>query len=97
MIMADWVGKMMGIPKFFWTVFSNPETEGGGCIQTSASDAILLGMISAREDCVRSLRIKYPNVPRAVLLNRMVAYRVILQKIITVTFDLSPIFFVFDL
>lgn len=32
-------------------------------------------MIAAREDAVKRFRAKEPNVPRAVLLNRMVAYR----------------------
>jgi hypothetical protein len=32
-------------------------------------------MIAAREDCVKSLRKKFPDKPRAVLLNQMVAYR----------------------
>jgi len=34
----------------------------------------MLSMICAREDCVYTLRKKFPKKPRAVLLNTMVAY-----------------------
>lgn len=73
--MADWVAKMIGLPDFFWTFYSKEGNVGGGCIQTSASDAILLGMLSAREDCVKALKENEPDTPRAVLLNKMVGYR----------------------
>jgi hypothetical protein len=42
LIVADWVAKMMDIPKFFWTHFSNPESEGGGCIQVMRRKAYLI-------------------------------------------------------
>jgi glutamate/tyrosine decarboxylase-like PLP-dependent enzyme len=73
-IVMDWACKFLGLPSFFLSHFSNPNSEGGGSIQTSASDAIMYSMIFAREDCVYSLRKKFPGKPRAVLLETMVAY-----------------------
>jgi len=73
-IIMDWAAKFLGLPKFFYSHFSNPESKGGGVIQTSASDAICLSMIAAREWGVKRFRSKFPNTPRAVIMRQMVGY-----------------------
>ncbi|CAL8114156.1 unnamed protein product [Orchesella dallaii] len=73
-IICDWCCKFLGLPKFFLSPFSCPESEGAGIIQHSASEAIFYSMMWAREDAVRKLRQKFPNKPRAILLNMLVAY-----------------------
>lgn len=73
-LVMDWAAKYLGLPKFFLSHFSEPNSTGGGSIQTSASDAILLSMIAARDWSVRRLRKKFPNHPRSVLMRQMVGY-----------------------
>lgn len=73
-IICDWCCKFLGMPKFFLSPYSCPESEGAGIIQHSASEAIFYSMLWAREDAVRKLRQKFPNKPRAILLNMLVAY-----------------------
>lgn len=45
--MMDWVGKMLGLPEMFLS-----KGEGGGVIQGSASEAIVVAIVAARERIV---------------------------------------------
>ncbi|KAJ6141372.1 hypothetical protein N7470_009762 [Penicillium chermesinum] len=51
-IVMDWVAKALGLPGCF---LSSSETNGGGVIQNSASDAIATMMVAARERRVREM------------------------------------------
>lgn len=52
-ISVDWLGKLMNLPEGFLS-----HTAGGGCIQTSSSDAVLVAMIAAREKYLREKNIE---------------------------------------
>jgi hypothetical protein len=47
-ICLDWFAKAIDLPKQFWSEHSVEKSEGGGCIQGSASDAIYSVMFAAR-------------------------------------------------
>jgi len=47
-VVLDWVARMLGLPDVFLS-----EGEGGGVIQGSASEAIVVAMVAARDRCVR--------------------------------------------
>ncbi|KAJ2844476.1 hypothetical protein J3B02_004952 [Coemansia erecta] len=49
-IMTDWLGKLLGLEKQFLSIQNDgSEGQGGGSIQGSASEAIVVAMIAARE------------------------------------------------
>jgi len=47
-VVLDWVARMLGLPDCFLSV-----GEGGGVIQGSASEACVVAMVAARDQCVR--------------------------------------------
>ncbi|WKX96472.1 hypothetical protein Q1695_012704 [Nippostrongylus brasiliensis] len=71
-IMMQWFGKMLGLPKEFL-----PLTEGGrggGVIQGSASDCNLVSLLAARFDIIKELRKRFPFVEEGLLLSKLIAY-----------------------
>ncbi|XP_070560020.1 LOW QUALITY PROTEIN: aromatic-L-amino-acid decarboxylase-like [Ptychodera flava] len=71
-IIMDWFGKMINLPKQLL-----PFTEGGkggGVIQGSASECILVCLLSAREKAMHELRDRYPGEVDGVLVSKLVAY-----------------------
>jgi aromatic-L-amino-acid decarboxylase len=50
-VVMDWIAQMLGLPECF---LSTGSTHGGGVIQGSASEAIVVVMIAARERLVRA-------------------------------------------
>nr|BDD85279.1 tyrosine decarboxylase 1 [Ischnura senegalensis] len=71
-IVLDWLGKAIGLPDGFMA-FSEG-SRGGGVIQTSASECVLVCMLSARAQAVTKLKRKEPQVGEGVLLSRLMAY-----------------------
>ncbi|CAJ0606705.1 unnamed protein product [Cylicocyclus nassatus] len=72
MIMLDWFGKMIGLPKEFL-----PLTEGGkggGVIQGSASECNLVSVLAARFEVMKELRQRFPFVEEGLLLSKLIAY-----------------------
>ncbi|KER21093.1 hypothetical protein T265_10507 [Opisthorchis viverrini] len=71
-VMLDWVGKLLKLPK----QFLHEGNQGGGVIQCSASDCVLLSMLAARHKAIiqyRHLFASEPN-PGTAVLGRLVAY-----------------------
>ena len=58
MVMLEWFGRMLGLPKTFLP-FST-EATGGGVIQSSASDCVLVALLAARANCLKEMKQKYP-------------------------------------
>lgn len=56
MAMMKWLGKMIGLPEFFYE-----GTNGGGIIQSTASEGTLLAMLSARSKAIKHKKVKDPN------------------------------------
>lgn len=71
-IVLDWLGKMVGLPEEFLS-FSD-KSKGGGVIQTSASECVLVSLLAARAQAIKQLKEQYPFVDDGVLLSKLMAY-----------------------
>lgn len=67
----DWLGKFIGLPKEF---LSSDDSNGGGIIQGSASEAILISVLAAREKTVRRVLLCRPDLTESEIRGRLVAY-----------------------
>jgi tyrosine decarboxylase len=54
--------------------FDDPPSSGGGVILGSASECVLVSLLSARTDMLRKLKAKHPFVEDGVLLSKLVMY-----------------------
>ncbi|XP_076350798.1 tyrosine decarboxylase-like isoform X2 [Tachypleus tridentatus] len=71
-IILDWLGKMIGLPEKFLCL---PEhSNGGGVIQGSASECVLVSLLAARHTTINNLKQQYPLAEEGVLLSKLVAY-----------------------
>uniref|UniRef100_A0A1A9ZUY7 Tyrosine decarboxylase n=1 Tax=Glossina pallidipes TaxID=7398 RepID=A0A1A9ZUY7_GLOPL len=66
------IGKAIGLPDHFLAL-KNGST-GGGVIQTSASECILVTMLAARAQAVKRLKSQHPFVEECHLLSKLMAY-----------------------
>ncbi|GFX59133.1 tyrosine decarboxylase [Trichonephila clavipes] len=71
-IMLDWLGKMIGLPEDFLCL--SDKSKGGGVIQGSASDCILVNLLAARHSAVKALKQEKPFVEEGTLLSSLMAY-----------------------
>lgn len=72
-IMLDWMGKMIGLPDEFLCL-SDQDSKGGGVIQGSASECVLVSLLAARHWAMERLRSKYPSTPDGILLSKLIGY-----------------------
>ncbi|KAF6209685.1 hypothetical protein GE061_015434 [Apolygus lucorum] len=71
-IVVDWLGKAIGLPDEF---LANAEgSKGGGVIQTSASECVLVTMLAARAQAIKRLKQLHPFVEEGMLLSKLMAY-----------------------
>ena len=56
------------------SIFDEPPSFGGGVILGSASECLLVSLLSARTDMLRKLKAKHPFVEDGVLLSKLVMY-----------------------
>ncbi|XP_066260926.1 aromatic-L-amino-acid decarboxylase-like isoform X2 [Euwallacea similis] len=71
-IVLDWLGKAIGLPNQFLAFKEG--SRGGGVIQTSASECILVSMLAARAQALKRLKQQHPFVEEGVLLSKLMAY-----------------------
>lgn len=71
-IVLDWFAKAMNLPREFLT--ESPTSKGGGVIQGSASECILVTMLAARTHAIRILKKQKPSMEDSSFLPRLVAY-----------------------
>jgi len=72
-LVLDWFGKMLGLPSQF--LADGEGSQGGGVIQTSASECILDALLAARSLAIEKLRSLHEEpVEDGVLLSKLVAY-----------------------
>ncbi|XP_066997952.2 aromatic-L-amino-acid decarboxylase [Anabrus simplex] len=71
-IVLDWLGKAIGLPQEFLTFATN--SRGGGVIQTSASECVLVTMLAARAQAIKRLKQQQPQLEEGVLLTKLMAY-----------------------
>uniref|UniRef100_A0A0K0EP18 Aromatic-L-amino-acid decarboxylase n=1 Tax=Strongyloides stercoralis TaxID=6248 RepID=A0A0K0EP18_STRER len=72
MIMLDWFGNMMGLPKEFLPF--TPNGNGGGVIQGSASECNFVALLAARFEILKKLKDRFPFVEEGLLMSKLVAY-----------------------
>ncbi|PIC34485.1 hypothetical protein B9Z55_014115 [Caenorhabditis nigoni] len=71
-IMMDWLGEMMALPKEFLLF---PEgSRGGGCMQRSDTESNFLVLIAARTDMIQRMKQRDRRVRSSDILARLVAY-----------------------
>ncbi|XP_055680741.1 3,4-dihydroxyphenylacetaldehyde synthase 2 [Lutzomyia longipalpis] len=70
-IVMDWLGKLLDLPEEFLNCHDGP---GGGVIQGSASESILIAALAAREQTVRRLREENPEMSESDIRGRLIAY-----------------------
>ncbi|XP_018562210.1 aromatic-L-amino-acid decarboxylase-like [Anoplophora glabripennis] len=71
-IVLDWLGKAIGLPDQFLAFKEG--SRGGGVIQTSASECVLVSMLAARAQALKRLKQQHPFVEEGVLLSKLMAY-----------------------
>lgn len=71
-IVIDWLAKAMGLPNHFVT--NHPGSTGGGVIQGSASECVLVSMLAARNEAIKHLKKNDPNVEDSAFLPKLVGY-----------------------
>ncbi|XP_014227242.1 aromatic-L-amino-acid decarboxylase-like [Trichogramma pretiosum] len=73
-IVCDWLGKAIGLPSDF--LYFSDGSRGGGVLQGSASECILVSMLAARAQAIARLKemTTYENQDETVLLGKLMAY-----------------------
>ncbi|PAV88866.1 hypothetical protein WR25_01734 [Diploscapter pachys] len=72
LIMLDWFGKMIGLPKEFLPLTEG--SKGGGVIQSSASECNFVSLLAARFEVMKELLQIFPFVEEGLLLSKLIAY-----------------------
>ncbi|CAB0002185.1 unnamed protein product [Nesidiocoris tenuis] len=70
-IVLDWLAKLMGLPEHFLAEAPGP---GGGIIQGSGSEGILVALLTAKEKTVRQIKPLHPNIDEGTVKAKLVAY-----------------------
>ncbi|KAK9510841.1 hypothetical protein O3M35_005540 [Rhynocoris fuscipes] len=70
-IVLDWLAKLINLPEHFLASSSGP---GGGIIQTSGSEGILVALITAKDKMVRRMQTKFPDLDDGIIKAKLVAY-----------------------
>lgn len=72
MIVMNWLGKMIGLPDSY--LHFGAASEGGGVIQTTASEATLVCLLAGRTQAIRRFHEHTPGFQDAEINARLVAY-----------------------
>jgi len=72
--MLDWFAKALDLPDFFLSKHNNPNSTGGGALQSSASDAIFVCMMAARARAIKKLKGDNHEIHDSVYLPQLVCY-----------------------
>lgn len=67
----DWLGKFLDLPPQFLNCSEGP---GGGVIQGSASEAILVAVLAAREQAVKRIQSANPEMSESDIRGKLIAY-----------------------
>ncbi|RZC43102.1 hypothetical protein BDFB_003940 [Asbolus verrucosus] len=68
-IVTDWLAKEVGLPNDFLS-----SSEGGGVIQTSTSECVLVCMLAARNQAIKTLKEQNQNLEDSAFVQKLVAY-----------------------
>lgn len=67
----DWVAKFLNLPQIF---LNSSEGPGGGVIQGSASEAVLVAILAARESTIQKIRENNPDIDEGEIRSKLIAY-----------------------
>ncbi|XP_031560369.1 aromatic-L-amino-acid decarboxylase-like [Actinia tenebrosa] len=76
-VVLDWLGKMINLPGEFLAMNPEPRSDGkrgGGVIQSTASEAVLVAMLAAKKAALDRLHASFPKESEAMLNEKLVAY-----------------------
>ncbi|KAJ8679479.1 hypothetical protein QAD02_015266 [Eretmocerus hayati] len=71
MITMDWLGKLLGLPEKF---LNSSPGYGGGVIQGTASEALLVALMAARETTVNRLMAEQDEMDEGAIRSKLIAY-----------------------
>ncbi|XP_043530521.1 histidine decarboxylase [Chiloscyllium plagiosum] len=72
MNVLDWLAAMLGLPDHF--LHHHPESQGGGVLQSTTSEATLVALLAARKAKIMELTSTVPKLDHCVLNARLIAY-----------------------
>nr|XP_056713221.1 aromatic-L-amino-acid decarboxylase [Euleptes europaea] len=70
-VMLDWLGKMINLPTQF---LAGKDGEGGGVIQSTASEATLVALLAARTKAIHRVQSENRGLTQGEIVGRLVAY-----------------------
>ncbi|XP_077159097.1 aromatic-L-amino-acid decarboxylase isoform X2 [Paroedura picta] len=70
-VMLDWLGKMINLPPQF---LAGKDGEGGGVIQSTASEATLVALLAARTKTIHRVQLEKEELAPGGIIGRLVAY-----------------------
>ncbi|XP_073988427.1 aromatic-L-amino-acid decarboxylase-like isoform X2 [Rhodnius prolixus] len=70
-IVMDWLAKLLHLPEHFLASSNGP---GGGILQQSGSEGILVALITAKDKMVRKVQGRYPDWDDGLIKAKLVAY-----------------------
>ncbi|XP_073823149.1 aromatic-L-amino-acid decarboxylase isoform X1 [Musca autumnalis] len=70
-VMLDWLGKMIGLPKEFLACSGG---KGGGVIQGTASEATLVGLLGAKAKKIQEVKKDHPDWTDDMIVSKLVGY-----------------------
>ncbi|XP_031627721.1 3,4-dihydroxyphenylacetaldehyde synthase 2-like [Contarinia nasturtii] len=70
-IIMDWLGKFLALPESFLNCSEGP---GGGVIQGSASEAVLVAILTAREQTVKRVKAENPEWSESEIRGKLIMY-----------------------
>ena len=71
-VMLDWLGKMLDLPKAFLS--STPGGHGGGVIQGTASEATLVALLGAKSRTIHNLKQENPGWTDGDIVPKLIGY-----------------------
>jgi aromatic-L-amino-acid decarboxylase len=74
-VVCDWVAGLLQLPaQFYMRNSTSPAIGGGGVIQGSAGEAVLVAMVAARENVLQALGVGSDDQKRASVVSRLTCY-----------------------
>lgn len=67
----DWLARFLGLPEHFLNTSAG---QGGGLLQGTASESMLVAVLAAREQAVERLKIEYPDVSENDIRGNLILY-----------------------
>lgn len=72
MVMLDWLGKMLDLPKEFLSC--TPGGHGGGVIQGTASEATIVALLAAKARTIHNIKQENPDMVEADIVPKLIGY-----------------------